>query len=910
MGAHGLPSPKNERAPPHLGPSQGVRPCGARKARRFSPRKSLKNGPLRYALTRRPEQSGGTHPLKGVRPEKIQRKRGQKNEIHHQAESETGGAIRPAAEKGVLQVAGTTKKTAPKRSTTPAVLTGTVPEWANSTAIAQLLGKTTRRVQQLTQDGILETEVPPGGGARKYRTCETIQRYIAHVEQKAQEIGEGGRLAELNLKKLEAEVALKESQGSLHRLKTAIAEGKYLPAEQRGTGGVYGGLSKVRHDDPGPHGRGHVRVCGRHHDPQRTKGHPQGTGNHADGLCGRHAGGGPAGGRAVRKYRVKPYKVPRWMVPAIEILRPRERVSTSAWAEQNRVLPNGNAIPGPWRNNVTPYLVEIMDAFSDETTEKIVFVKPTQVGGTSAMENALGSLIDQDPAPAMFVYPSDELAERTVEAKLEPMIRQCKALAEKYREHDSKRLALKFRDMIVYLTGANSPASLASTPIRYLFLDEVDKFPGATKKEADPVSLAIERTKTFFNRKIFMASTPTLKTGPIWKAKEEADAEKHYFVPCPHCGEFIELKFAQIKWPSKDDVPDQAERAEMATYVCQACGCIITDRDKAAMLQAGRWQIVRQTTTTPKSVAYWMNTLYSPFTRFSDIAREFMRAKDDPELLHNFVNSWLAEPWEDTKLKTNAEMVMERQTEVPAWSLPAWTKLLTGGIDVQENCLYWVIRAWGDFMTSQNVAHGQALSMAEVERIMNTEFSLPDGGKVMVDLALMDSGDQTDAVYEFCTMNMDWVRPCKGVPSLQGHYKISTVDKAGSRANGMQLVLVDGGKYKDMIAGRMRRPNGNGSWMVHKDCDLEYAEQVTAEHKITERAAGKEVQRWVLKSSHADNHYLDCEVYAAAAADVLEVRSLFLKNPDRAEEQAPKPAPPKPQPAPEETWIQQNENWF
>lgn len=215
-----------------MGPSQGVRPCGARKARRFSPRKFLKNGPLRYALTRRPEQSGAIHPLKGVRPQKIQKKRGQKSEIHHQAESETGKAIRPAEKKGVLQVAGTTKKTTPKKSTTPAVLTGTVPEWANSTAIAQLLGKTTRRIQQLTQDGILKTEVPPGGGARKYRTCDTIQRYIDHVERKAQEIGEGGRLAELNLKKLEAEVALKESQGSLHRLKTAIAEGKYLPAEQ------------------------------------------------------------------------------------------------------------------------------------------------------------------------------------------------------------------------------------------------------------------------------------------------------------------------------------------------------------------------------------------------------------------------------------------------------------------------------------------------------------------------------------------------------------------------------------------------------------------------------------------------------------------------------------------------------
>ena len=219
-------------AAPCLGPSWGLQQCGARKARHFSPGKSLKNGLLRYALTERDQGAGSHPPPKGGEAQKIQRKRGQKSEIHHQAESETGGAIRPAEKKGVLQVAGTTKKTTPKKSTTPAVLTGTVPEWANSTAIAQLLGKTTRRIQQLTQDGILKTEVPPGGGARKYRTCDTIQRYIDHVERKAQEIGEGGRLAELNLKKLEAEVALKESQGSLHRLKTAIAEGKYLPAEQ------------------------------------------------------------------------------------------------------------------------------------------------------------------------------------------------------------------------------------------------------------------------------------------------------------------------------------------------------------------------------------------------------------------------------------------------------------------------------------------------------------------------------------------------------------------------------------------------------------------------------------------------------------------------------------------------------
>ena len=118
------------------------------------------------------------------------------------------------------------------KSEKPAVLSGTVPEWSSTKVISQLLGKTVRRVQQLTQEGVLETEIPPGGGARKYRTCATVQRYVAYVEAKAQETGENSRAAELTLKKLEAEVELKESQGQLHRLKTAIAERRYLPTEQ------------------------------------------------------------------------------------------------------------------------------------------------------------------------------------------------------------------------------------------------------------------------------------------------------------------------------------------------------------------------------------------------------------------------------------------------------------------------------------------------------------------------------------------------------------------------------------------------------------------------------------------------------------------------------------------------------
>lgn len=605
----------------------------------------------------------------------------------------------------------------------------------------------------------------------------------------------------------------------------------------------------------------------------------------------------------MRAYRQKPYTVAPWILPAIEVLRPRERLTVSQWAERYRVLDKNSAMPGGWRNAVTPYLVGIMDAFQEPDIEKIVFVKPTQVGGTATMENMLGYIISEDPAPSMVVYPSDKLVESTVEARIEPMIENSAPLAAKYKKRESTALRLKFISMFLYLTGANSPANLASKAIRYLFLDEVDKYPGASKKEADPVSLAIERTKTFVtNRKIYITSTPTVKSGHIWRAKEGAEEERHYFVPCPHCQKDIELKFMQLKWPSKDDVPLKADRAARATYVCQECGCIIEERNKMDMLRRGKWKAVRTSSTRPTSVVFWINTLYSPFTSFAEIAKEFMDSKDDPEKLQNFVNSWLAEPWEDTNLKTNAEMVLERQTDVPEWVLPGWTKLVTAGVDVQETCLYWSIRAWGDYMTSQNVAHGQALSFEQIEDIMNMKLGKASGETMLIQLALIDSGDQTDEVYEFCYKNSDWALPSKGMDTMLSHYRLSTINKTGSIANGMNLVLMDVGKYKSQIAARMKRPNGRGSWMVHRDCDMDYATQVTAEHQVVERKNGKEVKRWVKKSTHADNHYLDCEVGAAAAADLLGVRTLFLR--EKEETKQAKPTKPK-----EESWVEQNDTW-
>lgn len=351
-----------------------------------------------------------------------------------------------------------------------------------------------------------------------------------------------------------------------------------------------------------------------------------------------------------------------------------------------------------------------------------------------------------------------------------------------------------------------------------------------------------------------------------------------------------------------------ADRAEFATYVCQKCGCAISDNDKHNMLRRGEWRIVRHNTKYARKVAFWINTLYSPFVRWSDIAKEFLTSKDDPEDLQNFVNSWLAEPWEDTKLKTNAELVMERQTDVPEFMIPHWAKMLTAGVDVQENSFYWSIRAWGDFLTSQNIAHGQALSFEEIDRVMNLEYYKADGEPMLVRLCLVDSGDQTDMVYDFCVTHSDWALPVKGSSHAQlSHYKLSKINREGSSANGMTLVLVDGGKYKDMIAGRMQKPNGKGSWMVYDGCDEEYAQQVTAEHKVNVKKNGVVRQEWQQKHSHGDNHYLDTEVYALAAADILGVRTLHLQTEEVPDRETPREEDEE---IPEEQWIKVHDKWI
>ncbi|MFX3635444.1 MAG: phage terminase large subunit family protein [Candidatus Pristimantibacillus sp.] len=597
---------------------------------------------------------------------------------------------------------------------------------------------------------------------------------------------------------------------------------------------------------------------------------------------------------------------PEWIASSLQVLKPPEKLTVSEWADRYRILDmKTSAEPGRWSTDRTPYLRGIMDAFTNPLIEEIVFVKPTQVGGTEALNNMFGYVVAQDPGPALVVYPMLELAEHVSKNRLQPMVKLSPVLNEHYKDDESKVLELQFDGMYAVIAGANSPASLSSRAMRYLFMDEVDKYPKNAGKEADPRSLARERTKTFaYNKKIIQTSTPTLKSGPIWQAWVSVDVQLYYYVPCPHCAQFQTFKLKQIKFDSS--LPRDEVRST-AFYECESCQTPIRDVHKAQMLRGGEWRDLNGSTKPGGKTGFHINALYSPWVRFGDVAYEFLSSKRSPEELMNFINSWLAEPWENTQIKMNSDKILEKVSGFEEGVVPDRTILLTAGVDVQKDRFYYTIRAWGEGMTSSNIRHGVVETWPQIEDVMNISYCSRDGSEYFVNLCAIDSGYNADDTYTFCTQNSEWAVAVKGSSNeLPTKYRLTKIDREERNMYGISLYLVYGDYYKDFISNRIaRKPDETGGWFVYDNCDLEYAEQVTAEEKVLEKRGKRDIEVWRPKTSHADNHYLDCEVYAAFAADCMGIRYMrYEETTVTASKQ------PSGQPAKKKAWVGGGESWI
>jgi phage terminase large subunit GpA-like protein len=578
-------------------------------------------------------------------------------------------------------------------------------------------------------------------------------------------------------------------------------------------------------------------------------------------------------------------------------------MTVSEWANENRILDSKTSpLPGPWRTYRTPYLREPMDMFRTRSVDKITLCFGTQLGKSESLLNMIGYAIDQDPGSMLVVYPTDELAKSISKNRLTPMVLHSECLSRKWDSDASEILELQFLGMVIALVGANSPSKLASRPVRYVFYDETDKFPSYSGNEGSPTELAGERVKNWSNRKEVEASSPTYSDGHIWKNFLSADSRKQFFVPCPTCGEMQTLKLSGIKWPEK--LNDPANKKERATrvlmeswYVCEFCGSKIHDMNKSLMLLQGEWRNVEkgedgkivkaqtQVSARPRHVAYNLSSLYSPWVTFGQVANKFLTTKEDQPRFMNFVNGWLAEPWEAQAASLSSDLVMEKQADHQRGEVPREAQMLTCGVDVQIDHFWYVVRAWGPHMTSWLVDFGTLETWGELDEALDRPYKTQNGDDLLIHLAFIDSGDRTDEVYQYCATRPDVAFPCKGssIRLTRAPFTESKVDRDGY--GNMRLFIVDGHYYKNFIAGRLQKKTDEpGAFMVYKEEEgdasgggwlRQYAEQLCSERLVKEEDKKGQVKEiWKPVASHAANHLLDAEVYAIAAAERAGVRYL------------------------------------
>lgn len=608
-----------------------------------------------------------------------------------------------------------------------------------------------------------------------------------------------------------------------------------------------------------------------------------------------------------------------------------EQLTVSQWADQSRVLGSDNAEPGPWHTDRTPYLRGIMDAFNDPLVEDITIMASTQCGKTESMMNMIGYAVDQDPAPTLLVMPRDDDAKSISSKRVIPMIFNSPALRDHltWNNDDLTKMEISLDRMTIYFAGANSPAGLSQRPIRYLFLDEVDKYPAFSGKEADPIELASERTRTFWNRKRVRCSTPTTEEGYIFREYERSDMRK-YYVPCPHCGKYQVLSWQQVKFPEEKRDPDEIKAYRLAWYECAHCKGRITDSMKHKMLLVGRWipEGVGEGFMTDEDgnivgdfpmkshVGFWINALYSPWLTFSDIAAKWLTSYDKPELLMNFVNSWLAEPWRENLGKTKPAEVLARVQAYQAGTVPEDVIVLTGGIDVQKDHFYAVIRGWGYAQESWLIMAARLESWEDVVRVMfNTAYPSvnPNIDPLMVRLTCIDTGYRTSEAYEICRAWPDIARPTKGRDQLGGvPFRVSHLDKMPNGQaipGGINLYTLDTMYFKDKVARLFKNTADGimGGWHIYENPSEDYVKQICSEHKVLVRDKRTKRMReeWRPVSMHAANHYWDCEIGAAAAAEMLRVFSLtrndgvMIHHPQIRDQREFK----------KENWIPRKENW-
>lgn len=558
---------------------------------------------------------------------------------------------------------------------------------------------------------------------------------------------------------------------------------------------------------------------------------------------------------------------------------PPPRLTLSQWADQYRFLSAENsAEPGRWRTSRAAYQRGIMDAISDPRVERVVLMTSARVGKTQVINNLVGYHIHQDPAPLLVVCPTTAAAEEWSKEELAPMLRDSPALRRKVaapRSRDTANTVVhkQFPGGKLFIVGANAPSGLAAKTVRVVCADEVDRYPASAGTEGDPVALAIKRATTFWNRKIVLASTPTIDgASRIATAFAESD-QRRFWVPCPHCDEPQVLRWENVRWP--DGEPSRA------AYHCGHCGAAWTDAERwRAIHQAehrgGGWRAEGEFTGT---AGFHLSELYSSWRRIAQTAEDFYAARGSAERMKVWVNTALGETYRERGDAPDHVKLAASAEDMPRGVVPGDVVVLTLTADVQGDRLEWDLWGWSPAMVPALVDSGVIEGRPTEPRVWSglTELAQKTwldvrGRDRRIDAVGVDSGYGTHEVYRWVMgqrQDFAFALDGRGDPLLPplGTPSRRDVDFAGRKVGSVLVwpVGTHGLKLEHYEAVR-RSIEGRGGLRLPRWAGEEYCAQLCSEFLATVQPRRGAMKRVWMRIKGIRNERLDTAVYGRALA--------------------------------------------
>ena len=561
-------------------------------------------------------------------------------------------------------------------------------------------------------------------------------------------------------------------------------------------------------------------------------------------------------------------------------LKPSPKLNLVEWADTYRFLsPEASSTPGRWRTSLVEPARGPMLAVTDPRVKKISIMACTQLMKTELLNNIVGFFISQDPSPIIVMQPTGSLAETWSKDRFDPMVRDTAILrgliADKSKRDSGNTIHHKsFPGGHLTIIGSNSPSELASRPVRITLRDEIDKY--EDNVEGDPSKLIAERSATFWNALDVGVCSPTIKGRSKIEAEYLASDQRKYFVPCSHCGQTQTMVWKQVRWQNHDP--------KTAAYECEHCSALWTEKNRIEAIRKGEY-----IATKPFNghAGFHVNKLASPWEPLSKLVAKFIEAQGNPAALKTFINTQLAETWEEKGEAPEHIRLYERRELYEINSCPEGVLFLTAAVDVQKDRLECEIVGWGRGKQSWSIDYrvfmGETTTEApylQLDKLLNETWNLTNGTEVQVRILAIDSGFNTQHVYNWARKYpSNRVMVIKGQESQQnilGTPTSSDVKHTGERIRrGVKVWPIGVSTLKSELYGLLNlRGAGDDGVFPPGFChfpqyDEGYFKGLTAEQLMKRIVNGKTVYRWV--KTYERNEPLDVRNYNRAAAAMFGI---------------------------------------